>query len=711
MKKTYSLLLLMTSLVMANAQNTLDFDGTNDYVDMGNDTSLQISGKYITLEAWIYPTSWKTNAYDGNIIAKEYNTSNYGYMLRCGAGGKLNFALGDGSWHEITTSSTVLSLNTWQHVAGTFDGSMMRLYLNGAAIDSLSFNGNISKTSSNNLYIGAHLTYSRYYQGQIDEVKIWNICRTQSEISNGMNNEFCSKQTGLVGYYKFNQGKAGQNNPNVKKLNDLSGKGNNGTLYNFGLNGTSSNWIKGKNFIKSVSNASDTIDVCNGYISPSRRFTWTKSGTYQDTIPTYFFGCDSAITIHLTIRKASTYTFSVHACDSFISPSGNAVWKTSGTYVEKLKNLAGCDSTVTVHLSIGGNRDTIYPVTCDSYTVPSGKYIHTVSGNYFDTLVDYRNCDSIIDIRLTVNKSKYATHDLSGCSVVYSPSLRYTYVSNGVYYDTLKTKTGCDSFLTLNVRLKNTSATVTATSCGSYTSPDNRNTFTQSGTYIDTMTNMAFCDSFITYNITILKPSTSSIVVRSCGPYRSPSNRYLWKTSGTYTDTLNNHVGCDSVVTVTLDIPVINTSVNQSGKTLTAQSSVGTFRWLDCNANYAFISGATNHVYTATAIGHYAVEVNDNNCLDTSICYFVSSVNIQDIRSDAGLKLSPNPSNGAIDVETTVPLGKTTIRVYDLSGRLLFETDYESFQKEHLELSLSAGGYLLELIAEAYHAMSFLSVE
>jgi hypothetical protein len=74
------------------AQNSLSFDGTDDRVSCGNDTSVQITGKQLTLEAWIYPTSFKTNPWDCNVICKEDNSANYGYMLRIGGSGQLNFA-------------------------------------------------------------------------------------------------------------------------------------------------------------------------------------------------------------------------------------------------------------------------------------------------------------------------------------------------------------------------------------------------------------------------------------------------------------------------------------------------------------------------------------------------------------------------------------------------------------------------------------------
>ena len=83
-----------------------------------------------------------------------------------------------------------------------------------------------------------------YYNGEIDELRIWNTARTQTEIQANMNNEL-SIETGLVASYQFNQGIANGNNAGETTLNDASGNGNNGTLNNFALNGTSSNWVNG----------------------------------------------------------------------------------------------------------------------------------------------------------------------------------------------------------------------------------------------------------------------------------------------------------------------------------------------------------------------------------------------------------------------------------------------------------------------------------
>lgn len=177
LKKSFvALLILSTSLLNSEllAQNGLFFDGTDDRVTCGNDTSIQITGKQLTLEAWIYPTLFKTGAFEGNVICKEDNGTNNGYMLRVGGTGQLNFGMGNGTstWMEKNSPNNVLVLNTWQHIAGTYDGSMMRMYVNGILIDSAKATSAITNTASSiALTIGDHTgAYQRRFQGKIDEV-------------------------------------------------------------------------------------------------------------------------------------------------------------------------------------------------------------------------------------------------------------------------------------------------------------------------------------------------------------------------------------------------------------------------------------------------------------------------------------------------------------------------------------------------------------
>jgi Secretion system C-terminal sorting domain/PKD domain len=105
--------------------------------------------------------------------------------------------------------------------------------------------------------------------------------------------------------------------------------------------------------VKIPTYATITEHLCNvGFVnSPSRKYIWFSNGTYYDTIPNYA-GCDSMLTIHLTLNINSYNTIYPESCKSFKSPSGNHIWPSSGLYYDTIPNAAGCDSIITVSLTI-----------------------------------------------------------------------------------------------------------------------------------------------------------------------------------------------------------------------------------------------------------------------------------------------------------------------------------------------------------------------
>ncbi|MGB1041432.1 MAG: LamG-like jellyroll fold domain-containing protein [Flavobacteriales bacterium] len=359
MKKLIPLLLTFIS-IYSFSQNSLSFDGINDYVNCGNHSSLNITGTAITLEAWIYPTSWKTQVWQGNIISKESPVGT-GYMLRAGAGGKLNINVGSGGpWNELTSSSNVLTLNTWNHVAGTYDGSFLRLYVNGILTDSLSKTITMAGTATQNLYLGESPAYpGRYFPGRIDEVRIWNVVRTQSEIQADMNSELCVVPSSVKAYYTLNHGTAGGTNTTVTSVTDYSANTNTGTLFNFTLSGTSSNWVAGKNIVPGVITGSNNISACGSYTMPDGRVI-TTAGTYYDTLPSST-PCDSLVAYIITFPPAIIRnTVNDSGCVTYTTSMGTII-TTSGTYYDTVSTSAGCDTTVRYNIVISGSvNDSVF---------------------------------------------------------------------------------------------------------------------------------------------------------------------------------------------------------------------------------------------------------------------------------------------------------------------------------------------------------------
>jgi len=183
---------------------TLEFDGIDDNVSCGNNISLDMTNQ-ITIEAWINANSWKAEIWRGTIVGKD-NPDQTGFNLRCGANGSLSFVNGiSGSWSE-TQSSEIMSTNEWYHVAGVYDGVSQKIYINGELVGENPVTGVIG-INTLDLKIGDSPGYAdRYFDGKIDEVRVWNIARTDQEIRESMYTPLDGTNTGLISNWQFNEG-------------------------------------------------------------------------------------------------------------------------------------------------------------------------------------------------------------------------------------------------------------------------------------------------------------------------------------------------------------------------------------------------------------------------------------------------------------------------------------------------------------------------
>jgi len=151
------------------------FDGVNDYVNTSNSASLNITGT-VTACAWIKTAG--TNNYSG-IIDKFGST--VGYELVFDVFGKLRFNLG-GNPYGNAIGTTDLRSNTWQFVCGTYNGSQIRAYVNGNSEKSTEYTTGLT-LDAKTLQIGVDSDApNRYFNGSIDEVRIWNRALSSAEV-------------------------------------------------------------------------------------------------------------------------------------------------------------------------------------------------------------------------------------------------------------------------------------------------------------------------------------------------------------------------------------------------------------------------------------------------------------------------------------------------------------------------------------------------
>jgi hypothetical protein len=236
--------------------------------------------------------------------------------------------------------------------------------------------------------------------------------------------------------------------------------------------------------------------------------------------------------------------------------------------------------------------------------------------------------------------------------------------------------------------------------CDSYTWMQNSMTYTTSGMYNDTVTNAAGCDSVITLDLTINQSTASTDVQIACDSYTWIQNNMTYTTTGMYNDTVTNAAGCDSVITLDLTIDQNDVSVTVNGDSISANNSnADSYQWVLCDStgNYTIIPGATNQGYAPDYSDNFAVIVTQGSCVDTSVCTNVIVLGINDLANkDINWKVYPNPTNGQFIVEIDKSAIGTPIRIFDFSGKLIREEIIQN-SKTYFHENLAAGVYFIHV--------------
>jgi len=398
------------------------------------------------------------------------------------------------------------------------------------------------------------------------------------------------------------------------------------------------------------------------------------------------------------IISSSTITKSV--CGSYTAPDG-AVYTTSGIKTAVIPNSKGCDSTITINLTIkNSTSSTITRSACGSYTAPDG-VVYTTSGIKTAIIPNSKGCDSTITINLTIKNSTSSTITKSACGSYTAPD-GVVYTTSGIKTAVIPNSKGCDSTITINLTIKNsTSSTITKSACGSYTAPDGV-VYTTSGIKTVVIPNSKGCDSTITINLTI-KNSTSSTITRSaCGSYTAPDG-VVYTTSGIKTAVIPNSKGCDSTITINLTITNLDISVNLISNILTSNAFQTDYQWIDCN-NSAPLSGQTNQSLSPPYNGSFAVIISQNGCIDTSSCYDIIITKVIDNNFDNSICVYPNPTLGELSIDLGFVFHEIIVLINENNGRLISLMKYKDAQLLNSYINGSSGLYSITILADNENA-------
>ena len=392
MKKYYLLIfsIFCSTLFFAqNPGNTLNFDGINDNVFSTLPTVFDdIQNNDITLEAHIrYQGTGFTRVFfaqkDANNFFTISATNVSGQM-------ELYFYVGAaGITHSVRTT-TPLNLNQNYHIAARWTAatSLVELFVDGE-LTGLVFGGDTSIGTNNVMAIGARTDGLQSFNGDIDELALWNEARILCLIVQDANEGVTLGQPNLISYYTFNQGIANDDNSGITTLVDATGN-HPGTLQNFALNGTTSNWI------------------------PSQAFSTIIEG--PDTMPIAI--CKPPFTIQLDGNGQASITLS-DIDNGSNDPCGVAsieIDKTDFTCADIGENFV----TLTI-TNVNGNTATCTTIVTVEENIPPVAFCMPPFTLELDTngqatitaaIIDNGSTDNCLDVFLSIDKTEFTCADI-----------------------------------------------------------------------------------------------------------------------------------------------------------------------------------------------------------------------------------------------------------------------------------------------------------
>ncbi len=366
-----------------------------------------------------------------------------------------------------------------------------------------------------------------------------------------------------------------------------------------------------------------TITICEDQLP----FNWNGNnypvgGTYSVSLMDSD-GCDSVATLILLTNPLLSSTTFASICENQFPYSWNGnSYPSGGTYSVILTGNNGCDSVAVLNLAVNGiSTSTSFATICENlfpYTWNGNSY--PSAGTYSITLVGSSGCDSIATLNLAANAVVSSTTSITICE----NQLPYNWNGNnyplaGTYSTTLINSNGCDSIATLELSVNDNTASITAITICENELPYNwnGNNYPAAGSYSTILTNGNGCDSVATFVLVVNNNTTSTTAITICEnelPYNWNGNSY--PAAGSYSTTLINSNGCDSVTILVL---MVNNNT-ASTTAITICENQLPYNW---NGNNYPAAGSYSTILTngngCDSITTLQLTVNNNAASTTSI--------------------------------------------------------------------------------------------
>ena len=296
-----------------------------------------------------------------------------------------------------------------------------------------------------------------------------------------------------------------------------------------------------------------TAEICDDEVYAQFGFNTSEAGYHTQTLQREN-GCDSVIVLNLLVHPTFNDTIVAGICDNETYTQFGFNVSEQGVYTQHLQSIHGCDSIVTLNLLVHPTyNDTITAEICDNETYTQFGFNTSEAGYHTQTLQSIYGCDSLVILNLTLHPTYNDTITAEICDNETYTQFGFNVSEQGIYTQYLQSIHGCDSLVTLNLLVHPTyNDTITAEICDNEVYTQFGFNTSEAGYHTQHLQSIHGCDSIITLNLTVYPTFTDTTHVEICQGDRYQRDGFSAETTGIYVQNLQTTHGCDSVLVLDL---------------------------------------------------------------------------------------------------------------------------------------------------------------
>ncbi len=497
--------------------------------------------------------------------------------------------------------------------------------------------------------------------------------------------------------------------------------------------------------------------ICEGESYAFGNASYSQSGSYTQVFAAQN-GCDSTVTLNLSVLPSLQSSLSATICNGESIAFGNTSYSQSGSYTQIFAAQNGCDSTVTLNLSVMPSLQSSFSATiCSGESFAFGNASYSQSGSYTQVFAAQNGCDSTVTLNLYVLPSLQSGFSATICSGESFAFGNASYSQSGSYTQAFAAQNGCDSTVTLNLAvLPTASHSINETLCFGGSLLVNGNIYDESnptGTEVIENGSHLGCDSIIQINLSFNSAVSSSVSLYLCPDEGLVVNGTLYNMAnptGTEVFPNGSFLGCDSIVYVSLSfypeaiglfqaeicpwetIEILGTTFsadNPSGTIVLPQASINgcdstislsltVLPLVQLQVDTAVLAGTEVFGILVTTDTSFVQQIMDENvCAERAVNVQIISSTTTQIANLSNFAISPNPASGQLTLNGRMASGAfCEAKLMDAYGRTvlqLFENEWIAgdFTRRVDLKGIPAGMYFVSFATDGERRVLKLVVE